>query len=180
MYSSSIETTRYGVGKHTIQIFADFQCPACIAFSKVIGPILESHAASGKVVLEYRQYPLTSIHKNAYRDALAALCASDQKKYGNYKLALYALEEKKRGAAISDDERIALALQTGITDKDGFAQCLTSDAKKSQVDADIALGDSLRISGTPTVLLDGRPMNLGVIFADLEKGKQYLDRVLSE
>jgi len=29
-------------------------------------------------MITYRQYPLTTIHKNASRDALAALCGAEQ------------------------------------------------------------------------------------------------------
>ncbi len=36
-----IASPTYGSGKHTVTIFADFQCPACIAFAKAVGPILE-------------------------------------------------------------------------------------------------------------------------------------------
>jgi protein-disulfide isomerase len=83
---SPVETTLYGSGKHIIQIYADFQCPGCIAFSQNYADIFEAYATSGKVQLQFKQYPLTNMHKNAYRDALASLCASDQKKYGDYKV----------------------------------------------------------------------------------------------
>lgn len=179
-YTSPIETTTYGKGKHTLQIFADFQCPACINFAKSLGPIFESYAATGKLIIEYKQYPLTQIHKNAYRDALAALCANDQKKYGAYKLALYAFEEQKSGATVTDDDRLALATAAEIPDVAKFGECLKNDAKKSQVDADIALGDSLKVEGTPSVFLDGKILNLSVIFGDFDKGKAFLDRVLAE
>lgn len=61
-----------------------------------------------------------------------------------------------------------------------FGECLKSDAKKSEVDADIALGDSLKVEGTPTVFLDGKKLDLATIFRDFEKGKEFLDRVVSE
>lgn len=41
-------------------------------------------------------------------------------------------------------------------------------------------GNALGVSGTPTVFLDGKPMNLGAIFADPAKGQAFLDRVLGE
>jgi protein-disulfide isomerase len=40
----TIPTPTYGSGKHTIEIFADFQCPACQGFSKGIGLIMEDYA----------------------------------------------------------------------------------------------------------------------------------------
>jgi len=93
--SKTIESPRQGSGKHELMIFADFQCPACIAFSKNAAPIFEEYANSGKLTIIYKQFPLTQIHKNAFGDAAAALCAAEQGKYIPYKKALYALEEQK-------------------------------------------------------------------------------------
>lgn len=61
----TVATPTFGSGKTQVEIFADFQCPACIVFSENIGPIFEEYAASGKLVVTYRQYPLTQMHKNA-------------------------------------------------------------------------------------------------------------------
>ncbi len=60
----TIATPTYGTGKTQITLFADFQCPACMATNETIGKILEGYAASGKLTITYRQYPL-SMHKNA-------------------------------------------------------------------------------------------------------------------
>lgn len=90
-----IPSPTYGSGAKTMTLYADFQCPACISFSKTIGPIFEDYAKSGKLTITYKQYPLTSIHKNALRDSIAALCAAEQGQYMDYKKNLYALEEAK-------------------------------------------------------------------------------------
>jgi protein-disulfide isomerase len=75
---ATIASPTYGSGKHTLTIFADFQCPACIATDKIVGPIFEEYVSKGYVMITYKQFPLTNIHKNAERDALAALCSSEQ------------------------------------------------------------------------------------------------------
>lgn len=84
----------YGTGASVIEVFADFQCPACQNADKSISPILEKMADEGKITIAYRQFPL-SFHANAFGDALAAMCSADQGKYQEYKKALYALEAKK-------------------------------------------------------------------------------------
>ena len=82
MYSPELQkripSPSYGSGKHTITIFADFQCPACINFDSGLASLFDSYAASGMTTIVYKQFPLTSIHKNAYRDAIAALCGAEQ------------------------------------------------------------------------------------------------------
>ena len=82
--------------KVQMQIFTDFQCPACIQFNEVIGSQLFSeYADTGKIGLEYRMFPL-SIHKNAPEDALAALCSESQGKFKEFSKEMYGLEEQKK------------------------------------------------------------------------------------
>jgi hypothetical protein len=56
--------------------------------------------------ITYTQFPLTGMHKNAYRDAMAALCGAEQGKYMETKKALYALETEKKEAKVSDADRV--------------------------------------------------------------------------
>lgn len=74
----------------------DFQCGACQNFSKTMEPVFIEYAKAGKLRIEYRQYPLTHIHKNAYRDALAVLCGAEEGKFEEAKRALYDLEITKK------------------------------------------------------------------------------------
>ena len=175
--SRTVATPVIGSGKHMIQIFADFQCPACIHFSKTIAPIIEEYAASGKIQIEYRQYPL-QMHKNAYRDAIAALCAAEQGKYVDFKKALYTLEEGKAGATVEDEDRVNTAKEAGL-DGGAMQMCLATNRYEAQVKSDMTYGDSLRIQGTPTLILDGKKLDLGV-FRDLDMFKKFLDKVVSE
>ena len=39
-----IPSPTYGSGAHALTLYADFQCPACIAYSKSIAPIFEEYA----------------------------------------------------------------------------------------------------------------------------------------
>ena len=137
----SIPSPTYGTGKHMITIYADFQCPACIAYSRSVGGLLESYAASGKVMITYKQFPLTQIHKNAYRDSIAGLCAAEQGKYMDYKKTLYSLEEQKSGAAVTDADRVEIARANGL-DAAAMTQCLADNRYAAQVDAEMAEGDA--------------------------------------
>lgn len=173
----TISVPTLGTGAHTVEIFADFQCPACINFHSVLSPVFEGYAEKWQLQIIYRQYPLTQIHKNAYRDALAALCSAEAGKFQEYKTALYALEDQKSGATVSDADRVKIATEVGI-DESMMTQCLASDAYKSQVDADIARGDSLGVSGTPTIFLDGKKLDL-LVFRDIGMLTKFLDQVVA-
>ena len=141
-------------------MFADFQCPACIATNKIVGPIFEEYASKWLVKLTYKQFPLTSIHKNAERDALAGLCGAEQGKYIEYKKALYTLEEAKSGAKVSDADRVNAGKD--ILDTTKLGECIKWDRYLGQVRAEMKEGDALGISGTPTVLLDGKKLDNSV------------------
>ena len=170
-----IPSPTYGNGKHTLTIFADFQCPACIAFSKLVGPIFEEYASKGFLTITYKQFPLTSIHPNAERDAVAGLCAAEEGKYMEYKKSLYAMEEAKSGAKVSDADRIAAA--KWILDEAKITECLKTSKYLPQVRAEMAEGDALGVAGTPTVFLDGKKLD-PAIYRDPTVLKTILDRLL--
>ena len=62
--------------------FSDFQCAFCRAFyTETLPKIEREYIDTGKVVLVYRDFPLTSIHPGAVDYALAAECAQEQGKW---------------------------------------------------------------------------------------------------
>lgn len=170
-----IPSPTYGSWKHTLTLYADFQCPACIVFSKLVWPILEEYANKGYLVITYKQFPLTNIHPNAERDSVAALCAAEQGKYMDYKKALYAMEEAKSGGKVSDEDRVSAA--QWILDEANLRECLKTDKYLPQVRAEMAEGDAAWVGGTPTVFLDGKKLDPAV-YRDTKVLRTILDRLL--
>lgn len=168
----TITTPTYGTGKIQIEVFADFQCPACIVSNERIMPIFEEYAASGKLMITFRQFPLT-MHKNANWDALAALCSAEQGKYMEYKKWLYGLEETKAGKTVTDTDRVNLAKEHGL-DEAKFSQCLSTRAYQKQVESDITLGETKWVNGTPTFYLDGIKLDMS-IFKDPNWIRSFLE-----
>ena len=168
----TVATPTYGSGKTQVEIFADFQCPACISYNESIQPIFEEYAASGRLTITYRQFPL-QMHKNAKRDAIAALCSAEQGKYMDYKKGLYAIEKSKAGKTTTDADRIWLAKTVGL-DEAKFSACLATSAYEKQVESDIALGDSKGVSGTPTTYLDGIKIDMS-LFGDIAGFRSFLE-----
>lgn len=62
--------------------FSDFQCPACKAAEPYVQQILQNYA--GKIVLYYRNFPLTQLHPFAEKAAEASECANEQGKFWEY------------------------------------------------------------------------------------------------
>lgn len=173
-----LEAPTLGSGDHVMQIFADFQCPACQSAEKSINPVLESFADAGKLKIEYRQYPLTQIHKNAQGDALAAMCAMDQNKYYEYKKELYDYEVSKGGATVGSSDHIALAEKLGL-DKNAFQSCISSEKYKDYIAKSIALGDKLGVQGTPTYILDGKQLSMAG-FTSVDQFKSFMEAFLAK
>lgn len=169
----TVATPTYWTGKVMVEVFADFQCPACIVSNETIMPIFEEYAASGKLMITFRQFPLTTIHKNAKRDAIAALCSAEQGKYMEYKKWLYALEKSKAGKTVTDADRVNLAKEKGLN-VDTFSKCLSTWAYEKQVESDMALGDTKWVNGTPTIYLDGIKIDMS-LFRDLNGFRSFIE-----
>lgn len=115
----------YGSGPILIEYFRDYECGPCALFTETELPYLQFLARKNVITLIIRQYPLTSYHKNAYRDALAALCAHEQGQYDTYSRSLYALEKRRQHASVSDADRIGIARKLRL-DVRIFGSCLKS------------------------------------------------------
>lgn len=69
----------------TLVEFSDFECPFCGRFfSQTLSQIQKDYIDTGKVQLVYKQFPLTSIHKNAQAAAEASLCANEQGRFWEF------------------------------------------------------------------------------------------------
>lgn len=166
----------YGTGPARFQIFADFECPACQQSDISVTPILEQLAEEGKITLEYRQFPLTRIHPNAFADANAALCAADQNVYRSYKHALYDVERKK--STVTNADYIAIAESLGVAN-DAFKSCIENREKSAQVNADMELGTKNGITGTPSYMMDGKPF-LMAGFKTIEDIQKFIEEYVSQ
>lgn len=171
-----IPSPTYGSGSHALTLYADFQCPACIAFSKSIAPIFEEYAEKWYLTITYKQFPLTSIHRNALRDSIAGLCAAEQGHYMEYKKNLYALEDGKSWAKVNDSERINAAAGTPL-DGNKLSECLTADKYLPQVYAEMEEGNTAGVNGTPTLIMDGKKLDLS-IFRSTDILRKWLDQYL--
>lgn len=131
----------------TVVMFTDFQCPACSAAHPVLQEVLKSYA--DKIRFVVRDFPLTQLHENAYRAALAANAANAQGKFFEYTEILY-----QNQAKLDDASLVAYASRIGL-DAKRFEADLKSGKYAPDVERDIADGKSLGLSGTPTIFVNG-------------------------
>ncbi len=131
----------------TVVMFTDFQCPACSATHPVLKRVLAEYA--GKVRFVVRDFPLTQIHQNAFRAALAADGAGAQGKYFEYVELLYTNQKSLDAASLKQ-----FASQLGL-DRKRFDADLDSEKYSAEVRKDIEDGKKYGINGTPTIFVNG-------------------------
>ena len=131
----------------TIVMFSDFQCSACSATH----PILKKAMAEfpGKIRFVVRDFPLESIHENAWRAALAAGAANAQGKFFEYTEILY-----KNQDALDDGSLKKYAAQIGLNVQQ-FELDFNSEKTAAEVRKDMADGEAYGISSTPTIFVNG-------------------------
>jgi protein-disulfide isomerase len=135
----------------TVVEFSDFHCPFC----KRVQPTLLSLLARypDKVRVVYKDLPLDTLHPQARRASEAARCARDQGKFWEYHDKIY-----EGGADVSPEYLRRLATDVGL-DVAAFEQCLASNKHTAGIQADVAQGSELGITGTPGFFINGRALS---------------------
>lgn len=132
----------------TIVEFSDYQCPFCARHVTQTIPLLEKeYIETGKVKYVYRNLPIESIHRNAFKAAEAAECANEQDKFWPMHDRLFA-NPQTLGPAQLPTHAAAVGLQAAA-----FDQCLASGKFTSKIRKDIADAEALGITGTPAFVV---------------------------
>ncbi|HEU4799700.1 MAG TPA: DsbA family protein [Gemmatimonadales bacterium] len=139
----------------TVVEFSDFQCPFCGRFVPTLQRIKQDFGDRVEVV--YRQFPLTSIHPNAFKAAEASLCANEQGKFWEMHDMMFAEQDR-----LSVRELKAMPGRLGMKQSD-FDACLDSGRYVEQVQNDLAEGNRAGITGTPAVFVNGVELPGGAV-----------------
>jgi len=132
--------------KITIVEFSDFSCPFC---AKVQTTLHELGAIyKNNIRFVWKDFPNTSLHKNAKSLHIAARCAEDQGKFWEYQELLFANQGKFSKAFYND---LALQLKLDLLE---FNTCLGDKRQEIKIDKDIEEGAALQISATPTFYIN--------------------------
>jgi len=133
-----------------IEVFSDFQCPACKRFHDEELPlIVKDYVAPGKAYLVYRYFPLP---QHTYgRKAAELVCACAQ--LGKYEPAADILFAKQ--AAWSQDGKLEETLAAVLTpaEQKKVMALIKDPSVQKPIDRDLAEGLALPVKSTPTVLV---------------------------
>ncbi len=131
----------------TVVMFTDFQCSHCAAAHPVLQKVMAEYA--GKIRFVVRNYPLESIHENAFRAALAANAAHAQGKFFEYTEILYNNQNNLNEVSLKK-----YAAQIGLNQKQ-FDLDLGSEKSAAVIRQDLKDGTSYGVASTPTVYVNG-------------------------
>jgi protein-disulfide isomerase len=131
----------------TVVMFADFQCSACSRTEPVLKKVLSEYP--GKIHFVMRDFPLETIHENAFSAALAAYAAAQQGKFFEYGDILFTHQD-----ALDAESLKKYAAQIGLNVQQ-FTLDSNSEKAKAEVRKDMADGAAYGITGTPTIFVNG-------------------------
>lgn len=134
--------------------YGDFQCPGCGSLHPSITPLTEHY--KDQLTFVFRNFPLTTIHPNAFAAATAAEAAGLQGKFWEYHHKLY--ENQEEWSSLNTDERSKkfedYAKELGL-DITTYRKDLEKKSITQKIQRDQALGKKAGADSTPTLILDG-------------------------
>jgi protein-disulfide isomerase len=143
----------------TVVEFSDFECTFCGKAFRDLRDLEDRHA--GLIRVEFHHFPLDtacnahvpeSVHPSACTAAIAAECAARFGRFWEYHDRLFGEQDR-----LGRDSLLATAVDLGI-DRAAFSACLDDPAARARVVADAAEGARLGVRSTPTLFINGRPV----------------------
>ena len=144
----------------TIVEFSDYQCPYCQSwYLQTFDRLMANYPDQIRFV--YRDLPLPG-HPESLPAAEAANCAGEQGAYWKFHNALFSGKYTLGRAAY---EQYAAALEL---DRTAFTTCLDDPRTQDEVKADAADAARLRLTGTPSFVINGRILIGALPFEDFK------------
>lgn len=167
--------------KITIIEYSDIDCPFCKNFHETMKQVIDEYGPSGDVAWVYRHFPLTSIHPNAARHALASECVADLGGNDAFWSFLDVLFENAPGNQQTDPSRYSeFAAEVGI-DTAAFEACIADDSKMAEIEDSFNTALAAGATGTPfnVVIVEGEePVSFSSALP-FEQMKAVIDQILS-
>jgi protein-disulfide isomerase len=151
-----------------LDLYVDYQCPACGRFERSSGAQLTALADAGRVRLVI--HPLSFLddrlgNDSSNRAANAAACAADQGRFLPYHNAVFAGQPAQEGQGYTDRQLTAFATTAGLRDSalDAWQRCYDGREHNRYVASVQTRSEKDGINQTPTLELNGRRLEPGAV-----------------
>jgi protein-disulfide isomerase len=133
-------------------VFSDYQCPHCKDAQPVIDKLLADEPNARFV---FQQFPLP-MHNWAAKAAAYGDCVGRTSKDAFWKFTQGTFDQQTNITESNADEKLtAIADASGVKGAE-VAACAAKPDTKARVEKSVALGQSVGVTGTPTVYINGR------------------------
>lgn len=169
----------------TIDVFEDFQCPACQRFTESVEPlVIQNLVADGRARYVFHNYPFldgngAGSSGESDQAANAAMCANEQDRFWEMHSILYANLGGENRGAFSNRRLQAMAESIGL-DMDTFNACFGENRYEEEIQADFELGQQMGVTGTPTVFVNGVRAGQPGVIASYQDIEQAVNAALGE
>jgi len=147
-----------------IEIYEDFQCPACARFEAINGPYIEELIATKKAKVAY--HPLSFLGGESQLAANAAACSADQGKFLEFHRTLYANQPAENAGNWTTQYFATLGIGLGISSSD-YDKCVQGQDYMGWVKNVAEEGSKRNINSTPTVLINGKEIDRNTSYGSL-------------
>lgn len=159
-----------GLGKSGVTLveYGDYECPYCEEYAPIVSQVVSDEF--NNITFQFVNFPLTSIHPNAFAGARAAQAAGLMGKFWQMHDALYQTSNWQVWSTSSDPVPYfkTYAQQLGLN-VNTFMNYYNSNQVNNMIEADINKGNNLNIQGTPTFYLDGKQIQVAPQVSAFEK-----------
>jgi len=165
----------------TIEVFEDFQCPACRNFYETtVKQLIDDYVVPGKVYLIHRDFPL-EMHPYSHQAARLANAAAELGQFGTVERALFDTQDQW-SANGKIEEAIASTVPAAQMKKIRDYQAAHLDEINAAIERDRTIGVKRNVSQTPSIYVTshGKTEALPGGGVDYKLLKNYLDYLLRQ
>ncbi|TDC44766.1 hypothetical protein E1281_32710 [Actinomadura sp. KC345] len=158
--NGAVAMARPGVTAPVLEVYEDFQCPACKELERRIGGTIKQLAAEGEAKVVYRPFQLFQqdpLMSNSRRAANAAACVPAGT-WLPYHDKLFTEQPAEGDSGFAPEDLARWAADLGVTDP-GFATCVNENQRIGLVENASAAAGKAGIDSTPYLALNGRKVD---------------------
>ena len=147
-----------------IEIYEDFQCPACARFDSIAGEYIEELITTKKAKVAF--HTLSFLGGESQIAANAAACSADEGKFLQLHKTLMANQPSENSGAWNSAYFSTLGLGLGISSPE-YDKCVADNKYMGWVKNVAEEGAKRNINSTPTVLINGKEIDRNTAYASL-------------
>jgi protein-disulfide isomerase len=144
----------------TLEVWSDFQCPACGQYAEVVEPLLvRDYVTPGTLRIVHHDAAFQGAKSKATYDesveaGAGARCAADQGRYWPFHDWLFANQSGENKGAFADARLRAIAISAGL-DVPKWDACRATGEQQTAARSETAQGAAKGVNATPTLYLNG-------------------------